>query len=126
MNDEHVMASPPSIVTGEGFKILLVDMLPGVVVEIAEAIKPSPMRVILYVYQPEDDEPEWATYIANLSDLIIVNAEISTKNDLIKGNLISNSNACYTGGQAYKTVWDNHTYDPVGLVLKQLEEAVRR
>lgn len=120
--DNHILITPPDQIWNDNFSIFLIDFSWDQVGSIIDPLRGSPLDLNVYVYTTEFNDPVWLMNVANASDLILINTETVTKNDIFKGRLLNLSKKVYyTGRPDVEKLWTNTTSDPLGLILQQIQ-----
>lgn len=121
MHNEHKIITPPDQVWNENISVLLLDYDWDSVGQLIMPLSGSPKLLNIYVYQELDQNPEWLLNVANASDIIVINMEKPTINDVFKGRLLNlNCHVCYTGREDLKNIWSNYSTDSLGFILSSI------
>lgn len=119
---EHVLITPPDRYWSNAYHILLVDFEWGLAESIINPLRSSSVDLAIYIYTPQDNDPEWLLNVANACNTVLVDLNQTTNNDLIKGQLISKHNVWYTGRRDLEKIWAGYTEDPLTVLLIEIEK----
>lgn len=120
--DDHLIITSPDRYYSEAFKILLVDFEWGLIESIINPLRSSDTKLAIHVYTPHDTDNKWLLDVAEASNIVLMDLNSTTNNDVIKGYLISKHNVWYTGRKYLKEIWTQHTDDPLSLLLVKINQ----
>jgi dolichyl-phosphate-mannose--protein O-mannosyl transferase len=122
ITNNHVLVTPPDRYWSSDFNILLVDVDWGQIDSIVNSLRPSSINLAIHVYTPHDFDNEWLLNVANSSNVVFMDLNQTTNNDILKGQLISKHNVWYTGRRDLEKIYPNYTQDPLALLLVEIEK----
>lgn len=120
--DDHVLVTPPDRYWSESCSILLIDFEWGLAESIINPLRSSAVDLAIHIYTPHDTDSQWLMDVANSSDIVLMDLNQSTNNDIIKGYLISKRNVWYTGRRDLNNIWPRYTEDPLTTLLIEIEQ----
>jgi hypothetical protein len=119
--DNHVIVTAPDRYYTEAYSILLIDFEWGLVEHIINPLRSSLVDLAIHVYTPHDNDSKWAIDVATSSNIVLMDLNQNTNNDIIKGYLISKNNVWYTGRQDLDQIWPRYVNDPLSKLLVDLD-----
>jgi len=120
-NNEHMLITPPDRYWSDAFNILLIDFDWGLAENIINPLRSSKLDLAIHIYTPQDNDSVWLYNVANASDVVLMDLNQTTNNDIIKGQLISKNTVWYTGRKDLSSLWPRYTEDPLTLLLIEIE-----
>ena len=120
-SDEHVLITPPDRYWSDAFNILLVDFEWGLVENIINPLRSSTVSLAVHIYMPQDNDPVWLYNVANACNIVLMDLNQVTNNDIIKGQIISKNTVWYTGRKDLSGLWPRYTEDPLTTLLIEIE-----
>lgn len=99
----------------------MIDFDWGLVEHIVNPLRASTTNLAIHLYTPQDTNVKWLLDVAASSNIIIMNLNQTTNNDILKGYLISKHNVWYTGRKDLEQLWPRHTNDPLSTLLVELD-----
>ena len=121
-SNEHVLITPPDRYWNDAYNILIVDFEWGLLENIVNPLRTSAANLAIHIYTPHDSNPEWLLNVANSCDVVLLDLNQTTNNDVIKGQLISKHNVWYTGRRDLEKIWTGYTEDPLTVLLIEIEK----
>lgn len=121
-SDDHLIITSPDRYYSDSFKILLVDFEWGLAESIINPLRTSATKLAIHVYTPHDTDNKWLLDVSATCNIVLMDLNNTTNNDVIKGYLISKHNVWYTGRKDLKNIWTQHTDDPLSLLLLKINQ----
>jgi hypothetical protein len=121
-SNEHVLITPPDRYWSDAYNILLIDFEWGLAEHIINPLRSSSIDLAVHIYTTHDTNTEWLLNVANACDIILMDLNQITNNDIIKGQLISKYNVWYTGRKDLQQFWTGYTEDPLTTLLIEIEK----
>lgn len=121
-NNNHLLVTEPDRVNDQGFRILLVDFEPQMIEMLISTLQGCSTDLIIYVYSDSDANPQWLLDTARESDIILVDANRTTQNDIFKGCILPLKTAWFVGRSDLTKFWPRHTNDALGTVLASIQK----
>ena len=121
-SDEHVLITPPDRYWSDAYNILLIDFEWGLAETIINPLRSSSVNLAVHVYMPQDNDIEWLYNVANACDVVLMDLNQTTNNDIVKGQLISKNTVWYTGRKDLARLWPRYTEDPLTTLLIEIEK----
>lgn len=121
-SDDHLIITSPDRYYSDSFKILLVDFEWGLAESIINPLRTSSTKLAIHVYTPHDTDNKWLLDVSATCNIVLMDLNNTTNNDVIKGYLISKHNVWYTGRKDLKNIWAQHTDDPLSLLLLKINQ----
>ena len=103
--NNHVIVTPPDQYWSDSYKILLVDFDWGLIEHIINPLRAYKETLAIHVYNSFDSDPAWLLEVAAQSDIVVMDLNQTTNNDVLKGQLISKHNTWYTGRRDLESLW---------------------
>lgn len=122
----HVVVTPPDRYNEEAFEVVLVDFDHYLLEQFFQVIEECKTSITFYVYVPDDIHPQWLIDVASSANMVILNADRHTGNDMLKGKLIGRTNTWYVGRPDLETIWPRGTADPIAQFLIELERYINQ
>lgn len=119
--NDHVLITPPDRYWSDAYNILLIDFEWGLAENIINPLRSSSADLAVHIYTPHDSDPEWLYNVAYASDIVLMDLNQTTNNDIIKGQLISKNTVWYTGRRDLQKIWPRYTEDPLTTLLIEIE-----
>lgn len=119
---EHVLITPPDRYWSDAYNILLIDFEWGLAETIINPLRSSSVNLAIHVYMPQDNNIEWLYNVANTCDVVLMDLNQTTNNDIVKGQLISKHTVWYTGRKDLSALWPRYTEDPLTTLLIEIEK----
>ena len=122
--NNHILITPPDQVWNDNLSIFLIDFAWDQINQIVDPLRGSPIDLNIYVYQTSDENATWLMNVANACDLVIMNVEKTSKNDIFKGRLLNNAKKVYytTGRPDVEKIWtQNKISDPLTVILEKIQ-----
>ena len=116
----HVVVTPPDRYWSDSYKILLVDFDWGMVEQIVEPLRSYTGTLAFYVYNGFESDSAWLLDVAAQSDIVVMDLNHITKDDILKGQLISKEHVWYTGRRDLEKLWPRYTSDPLAIIMIKL------
>lgn len=123
---DHLVVTTPDRYHGEGPKILWVDWGWGQIESCLNTLRASPLRLIFYTYGPNDSDLRWLLDAAYQADIVILNMEMNSACDPIKGHIISWDKTCYFGRKDLQDIFPGYIDDPTGKMLTWVGEIMQK
>lgn len=121
---QHVVVTPPDRYWSDAFRIMMVDFDWGIVESIIQPLRGSPVDLAIYLYNSSDNDAYWLFDNSAHCDLVLIDVNKPTNNDLLKGVLISKPNCWYVGRKDLEKFWPRHTDDPLGRIMSELDRRI--
>jgi hypothetical protein len=119
--NEHVLITAPDRYWNDSYAILLVDFEWNLAETLINPLRSSKINLAIHVFDSQDTDYEWLLNVAASCNIVLLNLNQPTKNDVIKGNLISKHNVWYTGQRNLEKIWTGYTEDPLATLLIKIE-----
>ena len=120
--NNHVIVTPPDQYWSDSYKILLVDFDWGLIEHIINPLRAYKETLAIHVYNSFDSDPAWLLEVAAQSDIVMMDLNQTTNNDVLKGQLISKHNTWYTGRRDLESLWPRYTEDPLSTIMIKLHQ----
>ena len=121
-SNDHLLITSPDRYYSDAFKILLLDFEWGLAESIINPLRSSDTKLAIHVCTPQDTNSKWLLDVAASCNVVILDLNNTTNNDIIKGHLISKHNVWYTGRTDLREIWTQHTEDPLSLLLVKINQ----
>ena len=121
-SNDHLLITAPDRYYSDAFSILLVDFEWGLAETIINPLRSSNTKLAIHIYTPHDADSKWLLDVANACDVVILDLNNTTNNDVVKGHLISKHNVWYTGRKDLQEIWTQYTDDPLSLLLVKVNQ----
>lgn len=97
MTQDSKIVTAPDFDYTNNFKFLFVDFNPEEIDSIVSILQRAEEPLTVYLYNEEDKDYKWCILAAQMADAILVNTANRTNHELLKGYLLSFSNASAYG-----------------------------
>lgn len=121
-NNNHLLVTEPDRVHDRGFRILLVDFEPQMVEMLISTLYGCTTDLIIYVYNEKDANPQWLVDTAKESNIVLVDTNRTTQNDVFKGCILPMKTAWFVGRSDLNKFWPRHTEDALGTILASIQQ----
>ena len=115
--DDHLIITAPDRYHGEGAKILLIDWHHEQLDNAINALRGSPLKLVIHVFGHNDTDMRWLLDVAYQADIISVNMGNRSAADPIKGHILTWDKACYHGRKDLSEIFLNYIEDPHAKLL---------
>jgi hypothetical protein len=120
--NNHVIVTAPDRYWSDSYRILLVDFDWGLVENIVNPLRSYNGTLAIHIYNSFESDCGWLLDVAAYCDLILMDLNQTTNNDVLKGQLISRHNTWYTGRRDLEKFWPRHTDDPLATIMIKLHQ----
>lgn len=126
VNNNHLLVTEPDRVYDQGFRILLVDFEPQMIEMLVSTLQGCATDLIIYVYNDSDTNPRWMLDTAKESDIVLVDVNRTTQNDVFKGCVLPMKTAWFIGRSDLAEMWPRHTTDALGTILSAIQQYIEQ
>lgn len=120
--NNHVIVTAPDRYWSDSYRILLVDFDWGLVENIVNPLRSYNGTLAIHIYNSFESDCGWLLDVAAHCDLILMDLNQITNNDVLKGQLISKHNTWYTGRRDLEKFWPRYTDDPLATIMIKLHQ----
>lgn len=123
-NNNHILVTEPDRVHDHAFRLVLVDFEYQLLEAVISPLQGCKTDIIVYAYDQSSYNPQWLIDVANESDLVIIDANITSHNDVFKGYLMPMKKTWYIGRRDLEKLWPRHTNDALGTILTHIQQYI--